>query len=409
MSAATTVRRLLVHVQNQAVATLETTDGFEHALTYHPEASDEQFVSLLMPVRSHSYLYPELHPLFRMNLPEGFLLSVLQEQLGPHVGASPLNLLSVVGRNGVGRVKLAAPGADPRQPPAPFELSEVLRGDNAEENFVRLVRRFAVSGVSGVVPKFLSPPQLPVFHKASLTGDTFIVKGSTRRLPGAAINEHLCLQVAHRAGMPAARTQVSDDGHALIVQRFDLEAEAGERKGMEDLCSLLLLRPEQKYESTWERVVARIKDVVPSAQQQGEILSALADQLLLSYAVRNADLHTKNIALLYSDRQAVTLAPAFDVLCTSVYPDFSSSPPALSLEGRSSWRAGKALGKFLQVRLGIYPAQARVRIERICQAIVELSPELVGYGRRYPWFQQTAQLMLQAWNEGMNSLRTEKS
>ena len=91
--------KLHVYVHNQPVATLESIDGFRHVMTYHPDIAPEQFVSLLMPVRTESYVYPELHPLFRMNLPEGFLLSVLQEQLGPHVGASPLNLLSVVGRN----------------------------------------------------------------------------------------------------------------------------------------------------------------------------------------------------------------------------------------------------------------------------------------------------------------------
>ena len=112
--------KLHVYVHNQPVATLESIDGFRHVMTYHPDIAPEQFVSLLMPVRTESYVYPELHPLFRMNLPEGFLLSVLQEQLGPHVGASPLNLLSVVGRNAIGRVKVATPGSDPTQPPLSF-------------------------------------------------------------------------------------------------------------------------------------------------------------------------------------------------------------------------------------------------------------------------------------------------
>ena len=110
-----------------------------------------------MPVRTESYAYPDLHPIFRMNLPEGFLLAILQEQLGPQLGASPLNLLSVVGRNAIGRVKVAMPGADPTQPPEPFELAGILRGDNSGAAFVDLVRRYAVSGVSGIVPKFLSP------------------------------------------------------------------------------------------------------------------------------------------------------------------------------------------------------------------------------------------------------------
>jgi hypothetical protein len=65
-----------------------------------------------------------------MNQPEGYLLQVLQEQFGPHIGASPIALLSVIGRNTVGRVQVAAVGA-------------------------ALVREHATSGVSGVVPKFL--------------------------------------------------------------------------------------------------------------------------------------------------------------------------------------------------------------------------------------------------------------
>ena len=83
--------KLTVFVHDKPVATLESTDGFRHVLTYYPDARPEDFVSLLMPVRTESYAYPDLHPLFRMNLPEGFLLSVLQQELGPEVGASPLN------------------------------------------------------------------------------------------------------------------------------------------------------------------------------------------------------------------------------------------------------------------------------------------------------------------------------
>lgn len=143
--------KLTVFVHDQPVATLDSPDNFKHVLTYYPDAPQELFASLLMPVRTESYSYPELHPLFRMNLPEGFLLSTLQEQLGPHVGASALNLLSVVGRNVIGRVKVAPVGANPKTPPLAFELKDILRGDNSEEAFVSLVRRFAASGVSGVV------------------------------------------------------------------------------------------------------------------------------------------------------------------------------------------------------------------------------------------------------------------
>lgn len=401
--------KLHVYVHDQPVATLESTDGFRHVMTYHPGVQPEQFVSLLMPVRTESYAYPDLHPLFRMNLPEGFLLSILQEQLGPHVGASPLNLLSVVGRNAIGRVKVAAPGADPMQPPVPFELSGILRGDNSEEAFVDLVRRHAASGVSGVVPKFLSPNTFGDHAKRTLATERYIIKGTTARLPGVALNEHLCMEVSRQAGFPTATTEVSDDGQALVVHRFDFEADNATRKGMEDLCSLLTLRPEQKYESTWERVVGRIKDVTPQPEQQNAALAHLADLLLLTYALRNADCHTKNIALLYSSRDRIELAPVYDMLTITVYDDYAKSPPGMPVDGRSTWTPGKALERFLQARCHVMPAQTQERVERICEAIVQVTPQVVAATKQYPAFYETGKRMLHAWNDGMNSLRLQKT
>lgn len=401
--------KLHVFVHDQPVATLESTDGFRHVLTYHPEVPKDLFVSLLMPVRTESYVYPELHPIFRMNLPEGFLLSVLQEELGPHVGASPMNLLSVVGRNGIGRIKIAAPGADPKMPPAPFEVSDILRGDNSENAFIQLVRKHAVSGVSGVVPKFLTPAEAVPFNKATLATERFIVKGTTSKLPGVALNEHLCMEVARRAGIPTAATEVSDDGLALIAHRFDFEADGVTRKGMEDLCSLLTLRPEEKYQSTWEKVVNRIKDVVTDVQAQHEALSRLADLLLLTYALRNADCHTKNIALLYDNSGAIELAPVYDMLTITVYDDYVNNPPGLSLDGRKTWLPGASLERFIQTRCGIYPAETQQRVERIFEAMISVAPEVVEACHRYPAFQEIGQRMLLSWNEGMSSLRLRKT
>lgn len=401
--------KLHVFVHDKPVATLDSTDGFRHVMAYHPEVEAGQFVSLLMPVRTESYAYPDLHPLFRMNLPEGFLLSILQEQLGPQVGASPLNLLSVVGRNAIGRVKLAVPGADPTQPPVPFELAGILRGDNSEEAFVDLVRRYAASGVSGVVPKFLSPNTFNEHGKGTLATERHIIKGTTARLPGVALNEHLCMEVSRQAGIATAQTEVSDDGQALVVHRFDFEQDGVTRKGMEDLCSLLALRPEEKYQSTWERVVGRIKDVVTHPAQQNAALSQLADLLLLTYALRNADCHTKNIALLYTSREDIVLAPVYDMLTITVYDDYARNAPGLPVEGRSTWMPGKALERFLQTRCGLMPAETRQRVERICEAIVGVSPRVAETAARYAGFHETGKRMLHAWNAGMNSLRLQKT
>jgi serine/threonine-protein kinase HipA len=400
--------KLTVFVQDKPVATLDSPDSYKHVLTYHPGATGEQFVSLLMPVRTESYSYPELHPFFRMNLPEGFLLSVLQEMAGPQIGASPLNLLALVGRNAIGRVKVTAEGADPASPPVAFELKSILKGNNSEQAFVQLVRRFAESGVSGVVPKFLSPTAIGSHNKGTLATDKYIIKGTTSRLPGVALNEHFCMEVARRANIKTAKTEVSEDGQALVVHRFDYAQDGTTRLGMEDLCSLLALRPEQKYDATWEQVVNRIKDVTP-VELQRDVLSRLADLLLLTYALRNADCHTKNIALLYSGWADVGLAPVYDMLTITVYDDYCNNLPGMPVGGRRTWKPGKALEIFLQTRCGLKPAEIRERVERICQAMVEVSAEVTKACTAHESFAQIGPRMLHAWNDGMNSLRLQKT
>ncbi len=89
---------LSIYVRGRAVATLETVGDFKSILTYHANVAPDNFASLTMPVRTEPYILDDtLHPVFQMNLPEGYLLQVLQEQFGPHIGANPVALLSIIG------------------------------------------------------------------------------------------------------------------------------------------------------------------------------------------------------------------------------------------------------------------------------------------------------------------------
>ncbi|MEO6922371.1 MAG: type II toxin-antitoxin system HipA family toxin, partial [Bryocella sp.] len=320
---------LAVYVCGREVATLEAIGDFKSSLIYGVGVSPEDFVSLTMRVRLDPYLWDDvLHPVFQMNLPEGYLLQVLQEQFGPHVGASPMALLSVIGRNMIGRIQVAPSGVDLDEPPKPVDVARLLQGDNSEEAFNELVRQHATSGVSGVVPKFLDGDidklSKGPHKKATLFTHQHIIKGSSRLLPFVSLNEHLCMQVVQRV-MPAARTEISRDGQALVVHRFDVDENGARHWGMEDFCALLGLRPAAKYETTWERVAKAVRDHVPVANRPTTFRN-MATLLLLTYALRNADCHAKNIALLYTGHDDVHLAPAYDMITTAAYPDYQRNP-----------------------------------------------------------------------------------
>jgi serine/threonine-protein kinase HipA len=404
--------KLSVYVLGRNVATLEQSGDFKSVLAYNADTAPDDFVSLTMPVRTESYVWDDqLPPVLQMNLPEGYLLQVLQEQFGPHVGASPIALLSVIGRNMVGRLQVAAPGAELSEPAKPVEVAALLKGDNSEAAFAALVREHATSGVSGVVPKFLDAQNedgspLAKHQKASLLTRRHIIKGSSAQLPFVAMNEDLCMQVARRV-MPTAKTEVSDDGQALVVHRFDVDENGQPHWGMEDFCSLLGLRPSAKYDTTWERIAKAVRDHVPGPQRL-DTYRQLATTLLLTYALRNADCHAKNLALLYTSRADVHLSPAYDMLTTSVYAGFQHNPPGIEFMGKKTWTPGKNLQKFISATFGIQPKEQTQIVEAISEAVADVGPLVRQAMMQHPGFEDIGKRMLMAWAEGVRGLRDRR-
>jgi len=226
-------------------------------------------------------------------------------------------------------------------------------------------------------------------------------------LPFVSLNEHLCMEVARKV-VPAARTEVSLDGQALVVQRFDLDESGKPHWGMEDFCALLGLRPAAKYETTWERIARAVRDHIPAANRQ-EAFRQMATLLLLSYALHNADFHAKNVALLYTGRADVRLAPAYDMITTSAYPDYANNPPAISFMGRKTWHPGKTLKSFITATFGLQPREQSAIIEQIGDAITETGPDIRAAMMQHRKFGEIGKRMLFAWQNGLASLRGKRA
>jgi serine/threonine-protein kinase HipA len=403
--------KLNVHVLGRHVGVLEQVGDFKCVMAYVPDVAPENLVSLTMPVRTESYPWDDqLHPIFQMNLPEGYLLQVLQEECGPHIGASPVALLSVVGRNMVGRLQVAPPGAALDEPAKPIEVAELLKGDNSGEAFSQLVREHAKSGVSGVLPKFLDTEQkktrgLEPHRKTSLLTHDHIIKGSCSKLPFATANEHLCMQVAARV-VESAKTQLSEDGNVLVVRRFDVDDHGTPFRALEDFCALLGLRPSAKYETTWERIAKAVRTYVPGGDQR-ETFQKLTTILLLTYALRNADCHSKNLALL-SSRADASLAPAYDFFTTSVYEGYQDNPPGISFMGRKTWVPGTNLGTFVTSTFAISQCEQKKILERISDAAADTAPAVRELMQGLAGFKDTGKRMLAAWSEGVRVLRDSR-
>ncbi|PRX95855.1 type II toxin-antitoxin system HipA family toxin [Paraburkholderia sp. BL25I1N1] len=408
--------RLDVQVLGKNVATLFR-ERDDYVLKYNRDASTADFISLTMPVREEPWRWPrDLHPFFRQNLPEGYLLNLIREQFGPLLDGTDLSLLAVVGAMGIGRVTVTPEGVAPGTELRALDVQDILHGDNTAEHFAQLVREYARAAISGAVPKFIAPQDdasqpftsMPL-GKPTIRTSRHIIKGSDDSTPFLGFNEFYSMRVLERLSVaPVARTKMSDDGRALIVERFDVDAQGKPAYGVEDLCGLLGLPPHEKYNSTSEKMLNAARAYLLDRDTMREQLEHLGWHMLTNYVVRNADCHTKNVALFYTSVDDVAFTPVYDIVTTQAYPRFAANPPGLPIDGRKTWAAGKTLERFFNTRMGIAPRQYAQMVEALCDSAVAVGQELIEAARNEPQWHTVAKHMLHAWDDGMASLRSPK-
>lgn len=385
----------------------------EYVLRYMPNTSASDFVSLALPVREEPWRWPrDLFPFFRQNLPEGYLLGVIREEFGALLDGTDLSLLAVIGGAGIGRVTVMPEGAMPGVGMAPLEIEQLLKAENTTEHFATLVRRYARAAVSGVVPKFIAHD---VEHDDVLLGKPtirtgfHIIKGSDDSTPYLGFNEFYTMRVLERLkGVPVASCRMSEDGRVLVVDRFDVDAQGRPFCGVEDACGLLGLPPHEKYATTTERVWNATRAYIP-ADLLREQREHFGWQILANYVVRNADCHSKNIALLYTSRTDVAFTPIYDLVTTQAYPRFATNPPGLPVGGRQTWTPGRTLEVFFNGVLGIPPRRYAAMVEQLCESAVEVGREVIEASKNEPAWRDVAKHMVHAWNEGMETLRSVKA
>ncbi|GAA3989174.1 type II toxin-antitoxin system HipA family toxin [Thermobifida alba] len=264
-----------------------------------------------------------LPPWFSNLLPEGVLRQWIADDRGVSADRE-MELLAQVGHDLPGAVRvlpcddgeeLAAPDWDER----PATVPTTAHDDHPEMRF----------SLAGVALKFSMLAEgdrltLPAFGR----GGDWIVKLPDRLYPDVPRNEHAMMSLARAVGIDVpevrlyhrdqldslpARVWPGDEDLAYAVRRFDRD-ENRRPVHMEDLAQVRGVYPNEKYNGNYETVASLI--------HRGRDLGALrefARRLAFTVLISNGDAHLKNWSLLYHDPRRPTLAPAYDLVCTSAY------------------------------------------------------------------------------------------
>jgi serine/threonine-protein kinase HipA len=306
----------------------------EYIFSYKTE-DKKDFISLTMPVRAKSWNSKNLHPLFEMHLPEGYLLSIIKKHFSKFTKTDDFGLLKLMSPSIKGRVSYEQ---DLKVELKPLVLDDLLHSSN-EKLFDELVSRFALnSPISGVQPKVLAQ----IENKATLKLEDYIVKSWGEEYPELALNEYLCMRVVQKANVCVPEFYLSQDRKLFIMKRFDIKDD-NTYLGFEDMCVLFGKNRDDKYEGTYEQIAKTIKTFV-SPKYKKESLENFFKMIVINFLLKNGDAHLKNFGLIYDDISNIKLAPAYDVVTTTMY--IKNDIPALHLLGSKKWWKEKQLLRF---------------------------------------------------------------
>lgn len=359
--------------------------------------SDDDAISLTMPISERVYEAQVLHPVFQQNLPEGMLAEVLRKHFGKVFDLSDdIGFLRLTGKYKTSYLQVTEINETPDT--APWgSIEEVLQhsGKTSIAFFNDCIEKFGVaSGISGMQPKVIADLRHNKKTSRSTIGtDSCILKfHDDREYFGLAINEYFSLKAAEYADISTVTSNLNEGGDCLIVTRFD-KKEEGDYLCVEDFCVLQALTRQGRYKGDYSDLVETVNRFIPPSKSEN-ILRMLFQLIIFSMKINNGDAHLKNFALMY-DQNSISLAPAYDQVCTTVY--MRNEVPALEFLSKKEWPDEKEIFEFAE-QCKIDEKETTAIINKIEKGKVMALKELEDYCEKHTPFADVYTALAEQWS-----------
>ncbi len=243
--------------------------------------------------------------------------------------------------------------------PLPFTREQLL-----EEAAARAVKM----SVQGMQPKISTVLRVTEGRMKIVDHDgRYIVKPPHVIYPELPENEALTMSLAATLGIEIPVHGLllnSDRTHSYFIRRFDRAG--GSKHPVEDFAQLSGASRDTKYDSSTERLIEIIDRycTFPALERMKFLY-----RLLCAYLTGNEDMHLKNWSLITRDDK-VELAPAYDLLNTTIPNPRSREELALPLRGNKSNLRANDFWRYLSgERLSLSTAlieQTKIRFTEAC-------------------------------------------
>jgi serine/threonine-protein kinase HipA len=329
---------LLVLLEATIVGSLIRLPGGKLRFDYHDdyrERPDPTPLSISMPVQIRSHPDHVVTPWLWGLLPDNEAVLARWARQFQASASSPFSLLATpIGRDCAGAVRFITPGALDREADRPGHVTWLTDDDVAQR--LRELRQdstawlggsftgqFSLAGAQAKTALLLQNGRWG--EPSGRTATTHILKPAVAGLDDHDLNEHLCLDAAHKAGLLVVRTHIARFGEetAIVVERYDRRSLAGEviRIHQDDLCQALGVPPTRKYQNEGgpgPRDVARVFRQAMPGHSAAQAVRRFVEALAWNWLIAGTDAHAKNYSLLLAAGQ-VRLAPLYDIASALPY------------------------------------------------------------------------------------------
>lgn len=328
-------RLLDVYLQENLVGNLEQNASGDLKFTYNPDyiSVANHALSISLPLQEAPFSDSRVKAFFSGLLPE----EKVREKLAHYLGLSEKNsfaLLEAIGGDCAGAIALYPHGTKPNNTQ---EDKNTLDNDQLRDVLERIKRRPMLAGDDGYRLSLAGAQNKLAIrfdhNKVHLmkggAPTTHILKPIIDYVEDSAHNEFFCMKLAALMGIdvPNVSLHFVDNTPYYLVERYDRYIDEDKRIGrihQEDFCQALGIPPEMKYEREGGPTISACLEIITknSIRPASDQIKFL-NMVIFNYLIGNADAHGKNFSLLYKEKKP-ELAPAYDLLCTAIYPDLSA-------------------------------------------------------------------------------------
>ena len=305
--------------------------------TVYLESPSASPLSVSLPLRSAPFAEAEARAYFDGLVPEGVPRKLLAAQL--HTRDNDyLAMLAACGMDCIGDLSItpdAMPGPSVYDPISRSKLRALFSRDKSISQ-LNATNRLSLAGTQNKIGLAHAPSgtlEDGWYRATGSAASTHILKVNSSDT--VSYLEFLCMNAASRCGLNAAETHLLDFGIPTICStRFDRLVEAIEdqppyfrviRLHQEDFAQAFGMNPGSKYTEIDGGSIAAISRFVSSQVDEPALdLQEFARLICFNYLIGNCDNHLKNLSLLYGeDWLSCSLAPLYDLVCTTWFPDLS--------------------------------------------------------------------------------------